>query len=136
MKTVVRWLDIAVYLAFLVFAAVAGARGTAWFAGLGLAAMTVPFWFAARWQLGESFSVTAQARRLVTHGVYSKVRHPVYVFGGVAWCGALLVLLGWKALAIGVVIVAVEVLRAVREERVLRETFGAEYEAYRASTWF
>jgi protein-S-isoprenylcysteine O-methyltransferase Ste14 len=135
-KTVFRWLDIAVYAAFLAFAAITGPRTTSWYVGLGLAAVTLPFWFAARLQLGASFSATAQARQLVTHGVYSKIRHPVYVFGGVAWVGALLVLLGWRALTIGVIIAVIEFARARREERVLEQAFGAEYEEYRKHTWF
>jgi protein-S-isoprenylcysteine O-methyltransferase Ste14 len=133
---VLRWMDIAVYVVFLIFAALAGPRLGTWYIGLGLAVLTVPFWFAARWQLGASFSVSAQARKLVTTGLYSKLRHPVYVFGSVAWLGALMTLLGWKALVIWVIVVAVELLRVRREESVLAETFGAEYEEYRRGSWF
>jgi protein-S-isoprenylcysteine O-methyltransferase Ste14 len=128
-------LDIVVYLVFLAVATALGARGATWYVGLGLAAVTVPFWFAARWQLGASFSATAQARKLVTSGLYSKFRHPVYVFGGVAWLGALMVLLGWRAVIICLIVAAIELVRARREERVLAEAFGAEYEEYRRSTW-
>jgi protein-S-isoprenylcysteine O-methyltransferase Ste14 len=35
----------------------------------------------ARIQLGNSFSVAPQATQLVTHGIYSRIRNPVYVFG-------------------------------------------------------
>jgi protein-S-isoprenylcysteine O-methyltransferase Ste14 len=136
MNTVMRWLDIAVYLVFLAFAVVASRHILPWYVGIGVSAITVPFWFAARLQLGTSFSVRPDARKLVTHGLYSKLRHPVYVFGGLAWFGALLVLLGWRAVIIGLIVAAVEVIRARREERVLVEAFGAEYEAYRSTTWF
>ena len=136
MKVVLRWLDIAVYLAFAAVAVVAGPRLSSWYVGLGLAAVTTPFWFVARWQLGTAFSVRADARQLVTWGMYSKFRHPVYVFGGVAWLGALLAFLGWGALAIGLIIALVEIRRSRVEEQVLEETFGAEYAAYRARTWF
>ena len=83
-----------------------------------------------------SFSVRPDARQLVTRGLYSKLRHPVYVFGSLAWLGALLTLLGWQALIIWLVVVVIEIGRARREERVLAEKFGAEYEAYRSRTWF
>ena len=136
MKVVLRWLDIAVYLAFAAVAVVAGPRLSSWYVGLGLAAVKTPFWFLARWQLGAAFSVRADARQLVTWGMYSKFRHPVYVFGGAAWLGALLAFLGWGALAIGLIIALVEIRRSRREEQVLEETFGAEYAAYRARTWF
>jgi len=135
-KTLMRLVDIAVYLVFLAFAIVVGPHTAAWYVGLFLAAVSVPWWFLARWQLGAAFSVTAQAHRLVTSGVYSRFRHPVYVFGSVGWLGALMVLLGWKAVLIWAGIVLMEFFRARREERVLEETFGAEYAAYRDRTWF
>ncbi len=136
MKVALRWLDLAVYLVFAVAAFLLGPRIAPWYVGLCLAVVCVPPWFVARWQLGEAFSVKADARQLVTWGMYSKLRHPVYVFGGIAWLGALLALLGWGAVAIGLIVMAVEFRRAQREERVLAEAFGAEYELYRSRTWF
>lgn len=135
-QKVLRWLDIAVYLVFLAFALASGPRVTPWYVGLCLVAASVPLWFLARWQLGRSFSVRPEARQLVTTGLYSKIRHPVYVFGGLAWLGALLALLGWSALIIGAIVALVEVGRARREDRVLAEAFGPDYEAYRKRTWF
>jgi protein-S-isoprenylcysteine O-methyltransferase Ste14 len=46
----------------------------------------------ARLQLGNSFSVTPQAKALVTHGIYSKIRHPVYVFSAIMIVGMALYL--------------------------------------------
>jgi protein-S-isoprenylcysteine O-methyltransferase Ste14 len=136
MKTVLRWLDIFVYLVFLVFAALNGPQVATWYLGLCLSIAAVPWWFAARWQLGTSFSVEARARQLVTSGMYSKLRHPVYVFGGLAWFGAVLALMGWQALIMGLVVAVIEIIRARREERVLAAAFGPEYEQYRRNTWF
>jgi protein-S-isoprenylcysteine O-methyltransferase Ste14 len=93
-------------------------------------------WLIARVQLGRSFSVTAQARGLVTSGLYSKFRQPVYIFGTLAWIGALVVLLGSKGAVIGAIVAIIQLARMQREERVLAEAFGPEYEAYRAATWF
>jgi protein-S-isoprenylcysteine O-methyltransferase Ste14 len=136
MKTVLRWLDIFVYLLFLAFAVLNGPRVATWYLGLCISIAALPWWFAARWQLGASFSVEARARRLVTWGMYSKLRHPVYVFGGLAWIGAVMVLLGWQALIIGLAVAVIEIVRARREDRVLAEAFGSEYEQYRRNTWF
>jgi protein-S-isoprenylcysteine O-methyltransferase Ste14 len=72
----------------------------------------------------------------VTRGLYSKLRHPIYVFGSLAYIGALLALLGWSGLIICLVLVLIQVGRARREERVLAEAFGPEYAAYRSRTWF
>jgi protein-S-isoprenylcysteine O-methyltransferase Ste14 len=135
-KTALRWLDIVVYLVFVAFAVQLGPRVTSWYVGLCLSAAAAVPWFIARWQLGASFSVGAKARQLVTRGMYSKLRHPVYVFGSLAWLGALLALLGWKALTIGMLLVVIQFGRVRREERVLEEAFGPEYEAYRRRTWF
>ncbi|MGA8525908.1 MAG: methyltransferase, partial [Candidatus Sulfotelmatobacter sp.] len=41
----------------------------------------------ARFQLGKSFAITAKAHQLVTHGIYSKIRNPIYVSGAVMLVG-------------------------------------------------
>jgi hypothetical protein len=37
------------------------------------------FWTAARFQLGASFALSVEAQQLVTRGLYSKIRNPIYV---------------------------------------------------------
>jgi protein-S-isoprenylcysteine O-methyltransferase Ste14 len=103
----------------------------------GLTLFTVSFalltW--SRANLGNSFSVTPQARQLVTRGIYSKVRHPVYVFGVLCICGvALYMRMPW-IFAILIVIIPTQIARARAEERVLQERFGDEYLDYKKSTW-
>jgi protein-S-isoprenylcysteine O-methyltransferase Ste14 len=132
-------IDVVSYLAYLVLAASAavyGERDTLWYVGLSCSAVCAVAWFVARWQLGRSFSVGPEARGLVTHGLYSRFRHPIYVFGTLAFLFSLLALQGWQALIVWVVVIAVQLRRARREERVLEKAFGAEYAAYRARTWF
>jgi protein-S-isoprenylcysteine O-methyltransferase Ste14 len=131
-----RWLDITIFVGFTIYVLVTAPRGGNYYAGLAVVVACTPFWVAARWELGASFSVRPDARRLVTSGLYAKFRHPVYVFGTPAVMGALVALLGWKVLVIAVFLVPVEVLRARREEALLTETFGSEYVAYRERTWF
>jgi protein-S-isoprenylcysteine O-methyltransferase Ste14 len=106
------------------------------FAGIALSALAFPLWVVARLQLGSAFSFRAEARRLVTSGLYSKLRHPVYVFGTLAGIGALLTLQIWPLLALAVLLSPITWLRSRREERLLASTFGADYERYRARTWF
>jgi protein-S-isoprenylcysteine O-methyltransferase Ste14 len=80
--------------------------------------------------------VTAQARQLVTHGLYTKLRNPIYFFGGLAYFGALVALqVGWL-LAAWLALTPIQVVRVRREQKVLAAAFGAEYEAWRAKTWF
>jgi len=61
-KTVLRWLDIVVYLVFLAWAALSGSRVTPWYVGLCLAAAAAPWWFVARWQL--ALTIDAEVGRL------------------------------------------------------------------------
>jgi protein-S-isoprenylcysteine O-methyltransferase Ste14 len=93
-------------------------------------------WIVARLQLGSAFSFRPKARRLVTSGLYSRLRHPVYVFGTVAGWSALLTLQIWPLLAFGVALIPLTLWRIRREERVLQETFGRQYDEYRERTWF
>jgi protein-S-isoprenylcysteine O-methyltransferase Ste14 len=134
-----HWIDIIsylIYLAFLGFGIIAGLHNTLSYIALCLSLVCAVLWFVARWQLGDAFSVTAQAHQLVTRGLYSKIRHPIYVFGTLAFLFVVLALQGWAALIIWVIVILIQVARVRREERVLAETFGAEYTAYRSRTWF
>lgn len=90
----------------------------------------------ARYQLGRSFSVKAEAHHLVTTGLYSKLRNPIYVFGMLLLIGMVLILQrpeGWFVVAFGII---AQTIRARREARVLEAAFGEEYRAYRRKTWF
>ena len=135
-KKTLRWMDFVAYLVLAALAIQSGARVTLWYVGLCLSALFAVLWFVAKRQLGEAFSVRPEARRLVTRGVYSKIRHPIYVFGTLAFLFIVLALQGWPALIIWGVVILIQLVRLRREERVLTETFGAEYTAYRSRTWF
>jgi protein-S-isoprenylcysteine O-methyltransferase Ste14 len=90
----------------------------------------------ARFQLGSSFSITPQARALVTRGLYSFVRHPVYVFSSIGIAGILLYVQRPLLLWVLVPLALVQIFRARAEERILAAKFGDEYRRYRARTWF
>jgi protein-S-isoprenylcysteine O-methyltransferase Ste14 len=90
----------------------------------------------ARYQLGKSFSIKPEVHVLVTGGVYSKIRNPIYVFGTVMFTGLVLILQRpalW--IFVGAVIVG-QTVRARREARVLEAAFGDAYREYRRKTWF
>jgi protein-S-isoprenylcysteine O-methyltransferase Ste14 len=105
-------------------------------AGAVLAAAGVVLLVTARLQLGGAFSVKAKASKLVTTGLYSKIRNPIYVFGAVAIVGVAIVLQNWILVAFVVVLVPLQLYRARKEEAVLAEAFGEEYARYKAGTWF
>jgi protein-S-isoprenylcysteine O-methyltransferase Ste14 len=104
--------------------------------GLAIATPAVVLLFMARSELGRSFSVTPQARQLVSHGIYSKIRNPIYVFSAMLIFGFLLALqkpIVFLSLAI---LIPVQIVRARQESKVLEEKFGDEYRQYKRSTWF
>jgi protein-S-isoprenylcysteine O-methyltransferase Ste14 len=106
------------------------------YVGSMLVIVGVAFIGVARYQLGKSFSIKPKARELVTHGLYSKIRNPIYVFGAMIILGLILVLqrpVLWVGLA---AIVAIQTIRARREARVLEQAFGDSYREYRRKTWF
>ena len=88
--------------------------------------------------LGRRFSglVAIQPEhRLVSSGLYGIIRHPSYL-------GLFVLSLGWGLVfrsGVGVILAVltlpVVLARIDAEERLLSETFGAEYDAYRARTW-
>jgi protein-S-isoprenylcysteine O-methyltransferase Ste14 len=98
-------------------------------AGVGLLSL-------ARFQLGRSFSVTPQAKNLVTRGLYSRIRNPIYVFGAVGMAGLFLIIQRPVLWMLFAVMLVMQVVRARREAAVLEAKFGDEYRAYRGHTWF
>jgi protein-S-isoprenylcysteine O-methyltransferase Ste14 len=104
--------------------------------GTVLALVGISFIAVARYQLGKSFSIKPEAHALVTTGLYSKIRNPIYVFGMVLFVGLVLVFQIPELWIVLIVLVIVQIIRARREADVLEEAFGDEYREYRRKTWF
>jgi protein-S-isoprenylcysteine O-methyltransferase Ste14 len=86
--------------------------------------------------LGKSFAVSPQAKELVTHGLYSRIRNPIYVSVGIMWFGVIVALrLYWLFLPLFALLV-MQVFRVGKESKVLEEKFGQTYLDYRKQTWF
>ena len=92
--------------------------------GFAIAAPSFLLLVLARIQLGRAFSVQAKATALVTTGLYSRIRNPVYVFsalliaGVIVWTGKLWFLLFF------LIIIPMQVMRSRNEAKVLEEKFG------------
>jgi protein-S-isoprenylcysteine O-methyltransferase Ste14 len=105
-------------------------------AGAILAIPSFVFWFVARVQLGKSFSITPQAKELVTHGLYSKIRNPVYLFGSLLIAGIFLYIGRPELLWLFAMLIPLQLFRIKKEEKVLQEKFGETYLEYKRNTWF
>jgi protein-S-isoprenylcysteine O-methyltransferase Ste14 len=104
--------------------------------GLMLLVIGFVLWTVARFQLGTSFTVSPQARQLVSTGIYSRIRNPIYIFGSCLIAGLILFLGHPLGLLILVGLIPLQIWRAREEALVLETRFGEKYRAYRASTWF
>ena len=73
---------------------------------------------------------SAKSNKLVTSGIYSKVRHPGYLGLILIYFGFALVFgVAWMLIP-AVVFSTLTYLTAIREEQFLKEQFGARYEEY------
>lgn len=105
-------------------------------AGIAIAGPAFLFFVAARIELGRAFSIEAKATTLVTTGVYSRIRNPIYFFGALMIVGVIISTgrLWW--LLILVVLIPAQLVRTRKEEGVLAEKFGSTYLEYKRKTWF
>lgn len=80
--------------------------------------------------LGRSLSIMPEARKLVTHGLYQRIRHPLYLAEEIATLGVALQFRSWPAAAILVVHFYFQIRRMIWEEGILAKAFPefAEYQ--------
>jgi protein-S-isoprenylcysteine O-methyltransferase Ste14 len=89
--------------------------------------------------LGRAWSITLEIRdqhRLITQGIYEKLRHPMYAAFWLWAISQALLLPNWIAGLSGLVGFGTLFFgRVGHEERMMLETFGDEYRAYMARTY-
>jgi protein-S-isoprenylcysteine O-methyltransferase Ste14 len=119
-----------------IFSSGQGPHGAARWAGLVLGLIGLAGVIVARYTLGRSFSLRAKATALVTRGIYSRIRNPIYISGAIFLIGVAVMISKPFLLLILIVIIPMQIIRARREARVLEEEFGDEYREYRKRTWF
>jgi protein-S-isoprenylcysteine O-methyltransferase Ste14 len=104
--------------------------------GIAFMIIGLLIWWFGKLTLGDAWAIKAKAKKLVTKGIYSKIRHPIYV-------GLTLTLVGWAfyipcpvwAIA-SIVAVIIFIVRARKEEKVLSNKFGKRYQKYKQKSWF
>ena len=77
---------------------------------------------------------TCEMKRLYVRSAH-RFRHPVYLFGSIAGLASLVALQVWWVLLLALLLSPITIVRAIREERVLRAAFGEEYDRWRQGTW-
>jgi protein-S-isoprenylcysteine O-methyltransferase Ste14 len=106
----------------------------------GLLALATSLWlfFRSHADLGTNWSLTLELRehhRLITHGVYRAIRHPMYSALALYSIAQALLIPNWIAGFANIVAFALLLaLRLGAEEHMMAEQFGDEYAMYSART--
>lgn len=135
LKKLGPWVDQAIYAGFGIFALAHWQWNAHYLAGITLTIAGFVLWTIAKIQLGSSFTVRARAKKLVTTGLYSKFRHPIYLFGGISILGLFVAWGRLIPLVCFLVFYSTQLLRIKKEEAVLEQAFGEEYRRYKTTTW-
>ncbi|HEX2344096.1 MAG TPA: protein-S-isoprenylcysteine O-methyltransferase [Vicinamibacterales bacterium] len=113
-------------------------RPTPFVAGTACLAAGLWFFYRSHADLGRYWSITLELRenhRLISHGIYRYVRHPMYAALFLYSVGQFLVVPNW---VVGPsYLVSFGILFAFRlraEEQMMLDAFGDEYVAYKAKT--
>lgn len=102
------------------------------FVGLAIRVLTVGY--APRGTSGRNTS-GQRAEQLNTTGMYSIVRHPLYLGNFIIWLGVSMFLLHWWFVAVFALLYFIYYERIIlAEERFLRSKFGAAFEAWAGAT--
>src|ERR1700692_5106843 len=99
-----------------------GPHGRARLIGLLLGLIGLAGVILSRYTLGRSFSVAPKATTLVTSGIYSRIRNPIYISGMIFLIGVVLIVERPKLLAVLLVLITMQIIRAGREAAVLAHT--------------
>ncbi len=106
----------------------------------GILCLAVGLWLFHRSHadLGTNWSITLEVRenqRVVTVGLYRRIRHPMYLALLIYSAGQALVLPNWVAgPSYGIAFALLFALRVGPEERMMLEEFGKDYDEYMART--
>jgi protein-S-isoprenylcysteine O-methyltransferase Ste14 len=131
---------LAVIIALLAASAVLiireGTRRQDLIVGGALAVIGLPLLALSRSQLGRAFSVAPRASTLVTHGLYSKIPHPMYAFLDLALLGVIVAVGQEWLVAAWLGLLVFQAWQAGREARVLEQAFGDVHRKYRGQAWW
>ena len=87
--------------------------------------------------LGKYYTPSPIPKGLVTKGIYSKVRHPIYLSLEILFIGLSLLFKSLVGLLLTVLlIIPFHLYRKRKEEKLMLEKFGKQYIEYKKRTWF
>ena len=104
--------------------------------GVSVTIISFIFWILARQQLGQSFSIIPKASNLVSNGIYSKIKHPMYIFSSLCVLGLIIAMNLPFLYIFWVLLVVLQIFRIKKENKILYLKFGDKYKEYERNTWF
>jgi protein-S-isoprenylcysteine O-methyltransferase Ste14 len=133
------WLSPIVYLLnplWMAWSKIGSPEWTRWFGfGLGLVSVGLIYWLFNSIGSGITpVSSTRKEHKLVTHGIYRWVRHPLYTVGSSLYISFGLMADNWFIILMAVLAFIVMAVRTPKEEANLIEKFGDEYREYMKRT--
>ncbi len=106
-------------------------------AGFVIGLASLGFWSWTQVALGKEWSPQLQLREehhLVTTGPYARIRHPLYTAMAGYGTSLALVTANWVFVALAAVAIAGLFARVPKEEQMMIDEFGVEYQAYMRRT--
>lgn len=133
------WLSPIVYLlnpGWMAWSKIGLPEWARWFGfGLGLVNVGLIYWLFASIGTGITpVSATRKEHKLVTHGIYRWVRHPLYTIGSSLYISFGLMADNWFIILLAAVAFVAMAIRTPKEEANLIEKFGDEYREYMKRT--
>ncbi len=109
-----------------------------YFSGLIINLIGLLIWWSAKIKIGENWSAgygKPQIKNLITTGIYSKLRHPLYWGINFTLFGIGLISLNVWISAISLLIIVYFFIRMHIETRYLEKALGKKYLLYEKKTW-
>lgn len=95
-------------------------------------------WWAGKLTLAQNWNIgfgKPKVSQLVTYGIYSKIRHPMYWGINLTFVGLTLIYPKIWFAVISLIVIVYFSFRMKRETKYLLETLGGEYQNYKNKTW-
>ena len=110
---------------------------------IGLVLMTIGFYVTCRgraaingyWGPHLYRYTNPEDRKIIRHGIYKNIRHPIYSGQVYMAYGTLFLSNNTVFIIFAVLLTIINVIRAKREERYLKEQYGNEFEDYKKKTY-
>lgn len=101
-----------------------------------LTLLSFVLWIAARLHRWDARTEIESEGHLLTTGVYSKFRHPIYYFSVLAAVGVNIFLWTPKITPFVILLAYIVVKKIKKEDTMLAREYGRKYRGYKRRTWF